>query len=236
MGIFNWLDRKWGQGKNQIDLNTVSLSEEQKSDYELLKKFRDNPNTPFSATEQDRLKTQFNISSGSQLEGLTDEQLSNYAATGNNIFKKAYGGIVRGKGTPTSDSIPARLSDGEFVMNAKATSRHLPQLQAMNAEGFSEGSVTPIRAGENQMKHITVEVSKDKPQTSQSSVPSRMSMEPITINIGGTIRLDAGNGFGKDVDASKLLTNDFVNKLLREIEVATHNSLDKANVRMKYPS
>ena len=30
----------------------------------------------------------------------------------------AYGGHISGPGTPTSDSIPARLSDGEFVVNA----------------------------------------------------------------------------------------------------------------------
>ena len=32
----------------------------------------------------------------------------------------AGGGAINGPGTPTSDSIPAMLSDGEFVMNAKA--------------------------------------------------------------------------------------------------------------------
>ena len=32
----------------------------------------------------------------------------------------ARGGEIKGPGTPTSDSIPAMLSDGEFVMNAKA--------------------------------------------------------------------------------------------------------------------
>ena len=32
----------------------------------------------------------------------------------------AYGGAVNGTGSGTSDSIPARLSDGEFVMTADA--------------------------------------------------------------------------------------------------------------------
>lgn len=32
----------------------------------------------------------------------------------------AHGGNVKGPGTATSDSIPARLSDGEYVLNAKA--------------------------------------------------------------------------------------------------------------------
>jgi len=36
--------------------------------------------------------------------------------------KKATGGFVSGPGTQTSDSIPARLSNGEYVLNAKAVS------------------------------------------------------------------------------------------------------------------
>lgn len=45
----------------------------------------------------------------------------------------AGGGHIRGPGTSTSDSILARLSDGELVVNAAATARHLPVLHAMNA-------------------------------------------------------------------------------------------------------
>jgi len=39
---------------------------------------------------------------------------------GTNPYYAAGGGEIMGPGTPTSDSIPAMLSDGEFVMNAKA--------------------------------------------------------------------------------------------------------------------
>lgn len=39
---------------------------------------------------------------------------------GDNPYYAAGGGSINGPGTPTSDSIPAMLSDGEFVMNAKA--------------------------------------------------------------------------------------------------------------------
>ena len=36
------------------------------------------------------------------------------------VYTLASGGEIAGPGTPTSDSIPAMLSDGEFVMNARA--------------------------------------------------------------------------------------------------------------------
>lgn len=52
-----------------------------------------------------------------------------------NSAKFAEGGKVYGPGTGTSDSIPANLSNGEFVMTAKATSLFEPLLVAMNAIG-----------------------------------------------------------------------------------------------------
>lgn len=47
----------------------------------------------------------------------------------------AEGGMVRGPGGPTGDKIPARLSNGEFVVNAKATRQFLPTLKAINEGG-----------------------------------------------------------------------------------------------------
>ena len=45
------------------------------------------------------------------------------------------GGYVQGSGSGTSDSIPARLSNGESVMTAKATSMFSPILSAFNQLG-----------------------------------------------------------------------------------------------------
>lgn len=49
--------------------------------------------------------------------------------------KFATGGKVNGPGTATSDSIPAMLSNGEFVMTAAATKLFEPLLVAMNGIG-----------------------------------------------------------------------------------------------------
>jgi hypothetical protein len=50
----------------------------------------------------------------------------------------ATGGFVSGPGSTTSDSIPAFLSNKEFVVNAKATERFRPQLEAINNGGGPE--------------------------------------------------------------------------------------------------
>lgn len=65
------------------------------------------------------------------------------------IVKAATGGYVSGPGTGRSDSIPARLSDGEFVVNAAATQKNLPLLKAINsgkrfANGGSVGTVPSL--------------------------------------------------------------------------------------------
>jgi hypothetical protein len=60
-------------------------------------------------------------------------------------FSFAMGGHVRGKGTGTSDSIFARLSNGEFVLRADVVRKvGLPFLNAMNAmklPGFADGGL-----------------------------------------------------------------------------------------------
>lgn len=48
-------------------------------------------------------------------------------------FGYAAGGPVRGPGGTKTDSIPARISRGEFVVNAAATRRNLPLLEAINS-------------------------------------------------------------------------------------------------------
>jgi phage-related protein len=62
----------------------------------------------------------------------------------------AGGGLIRGPGTGTSDSIlglsaggvpTARVSDGEFVVNAAQTARHYDLLRAINTPGFATGGL-----------------------------------------------------------------------------------------------
>ena len=50
-------------------------------------------------------------------------------------FGSANGGLFRGRGGPRSDSNPALISDGEYIVNAMATRRYLPLLEAINNKG-----------------------------------------------------------------------------------------------------
>ncbi len=44
----------------------------------------------------------------------------------------AFGGMVVGPGGPTDDRVPILASNGEFVLNAAATARHRPLIEAIN--------------------------------------------------------------------------------------------------------
>jgi TP901 family phage tail tape measure protein len=85
---------------------------------------------------------------------------------GGGTLVKASGGYVSGPGTGTSDSIPARLSNGEYVMTA-ATVRAIGvrALDSLNYRGYAQGGL--VRAYGD---------------TSQSERPGGVTyMQPITI-------------------------------------------------------
>lgn len=58
-------------------------------------------------------------------------------ANGGEVGSYAYGGFVSGPGGPKEDRIPAMLSAGEFVINAKSTKQFLPLLKRINDGDFS---------------------------------------------------------------------------------------------------
>ena len=51
-------------------------------------------------------------------------------------INKAAGGLVLGPGGPTVDSIPAMLSNGEYVVRASAARMYMPLLDRINAMGL----------------------------------------------------------------------------------------------------
>lgn len=63
--------------------------------------------------------------------------------------KFSTGGYVRGAGTSTSDSIPAMLSNGESVINAKSTAMFGPLLSSLNQAGGGVG-FNPATSGQRE--------------------------------------------------------------------------------------
>lgn len=71
------------------------------------------------------------IAANDAMKGI-DEQIAAVKAKATGY---ATGGYIEGAGTATSDSIPARLSNGESVINARSTARFYDLLSAINQAG-----------------------------------------------------------------------------------------------------
>jgi hypothetical protein len=80
------------------------------------------------------------------------------AETAESAAGLATGGYISGAGTGTSDSIPARLSDGEYVINAAATRRNKSLLDKINSGGptgyAAGGAVTSTARMESLLSSI----------------------------------------------------------------------------------
>lgn len=95
--------------------------------------------------------------------------------------KFASGGLVTGPGTGTSDSIPARLSNGESVMTARTTSMFGPLLSSLNQAGGGV-AFNPASSGQREgyeflaaavasgMKSVDIRVAVDEIATAQDNV------------------------------------------------------------------
>lgn len=96
----------------------------------------------------------------------------------------AGGGDVTGPGTGTSDSIVARLSNGEFVVNAKAAAKHRPVLEAINSDRVSAFAVGgPVRGAGSPFAAAAAANSNAAP-TGRSS--------PVAINVNNYAGADVG--------------------------------------------
>lgn len=99
----------------------------------------------------DETQRRINRVKGKTVKLLVDMQTSALQAAGGRdgdpSTPYADGGLVRGPGGPREDLIPARLSDGEFVVNAAATRRNRALLEQINAQRFADGGYVTRLAG-----------------------------------------------------------------------------------------
>ena len=83
----------------------------------------------------------------------------------------ASGGIIEGPGSGTSDSINARVSNGESIINARSTSAFLPILDAINQAGGGQAlmpsSNQPANLQDNvaELTNVIKNNNNDKPIT-----------------------------------------------------------------------
>ena len=102
-------------------------------------------------------------------------------ADGGVVQQFSNGGAVWGAGTATSDSIPALLSNGEFVINAASTRRHRALLEAINQNRYASGGAVGVAPqvaalGGGGVGNMTVNITINRDGSSESSAESDAEM------------------------------------------------------------
>ena len=117
----------------------------------------------------------------------------------------ATGGYVSGAGTGTSDSIPAMLSNGEYVINANSTSKFGPLLEAINsgnvgafATGGPVGSSGPVVSGKS----------------------TKGTIVPVVVTNPDDIGADGDGGAGEKKSWAQGIADDFSGTLKSELSKA----------------
>ena len=100
----------------------------------------------------------------------------------------ANGGYISGAGGPKDDAIPSMLSDGEFVVNAAATSQNRGTLEAINAGRYADGGLVSanligaeVGAGYQDMVDTATVMGLAAPP----SLPQYVAPPPVHISGGG---------------------------------------------------
>ena len=116
-------------------------------------------------------------------------------------YSEGSGGTVRGAGTPTSDSIPAMLSNGEYVVRSSAVSQYgVPFFDKLNAQKFAMGGMVNMPRYETGGSVVTADVGAFNTNANNAT------MGGATINITNNI-----NGFDGDINQlSRMVTQQTV--------------------------
>lgn len=157
-----------------------------------------------------------------------------YVELGSGGIIGSNGGILKGKshaegGMPILGSNIA-VEGGEYVVNKKATSENLPLLERINTGNYSMTAKEPLGKQLKVNKHSS---------SDGYSMPhnSNIKMEPVSINLSGTIKLDAGN---RQFD----ITNDIINNpqiiskltemINKQINILDFGAYNKGSFKQKF--
>lgn len=108
------------------------------------------------------------------------------------VQKNATGGLIKGPGTGTSDSILSRLSNGEFVVRAAAVQKFgVSNLEAINSMRLpsATGGVSP-RA---------LPVARSLPAANQNARPAANASGPASVTFGNIIVQGGANASAQDI-------------------------------------
>ena len=146
---------------------------------------------------------------GSMFSGMFGGSAGTVGITTGAIMAKAGGGPIHGPGTGTSDSILARVSNGEYVVNARATAANRATLDRINygqLPGFAAGGMVggmvgrgAPGAGGSGAPSVKVQVINNSgAQVGQPSVSMGADGVPVLSMVIEAVRADLMNDLAQD--------------------------------------
>ena len=186
------------------------------------------------ALKDGRLTESDNISNGILRKARNNGDLVRMRESGIQITTEfAKGGIIRGLsheqgGMPILGS-NIEVEGGEYVINKKATRENLPLLEKINNGNYKFTAKEPLG---KQFK-----VSEGMFGTGGSYSNPKIDIKPISINLSGTIKLDAGS---KQFDISKEILNNpqlitrLTEMINKQINILEYGSYNKDRIKQKF--
>ncbi len=117
------------------------------------------------------------------------------ASGGTKVGFMARGGPVRGPGGPRDDRVPAMLSNGEFVVNARSTARNRTLLEAINARGYADGGLVVAASTGG------LEATMAAQRRSLLAAAKRL-MPDLMMSFGGSVSTAGARSLGRQMAAA----------------------------------
>jgi len=93
-----------------------------------------------------------------------------------------------------TDTVPAMLTPGEFVINARSTSEHLPLLKAINSGNYSKGGVVYLADGGEVQKRKEERIDAQKESWMMSEATGRRPDEVVSRTSSSWAQSQVGDG------------------------------------------
>ena len=147
------------------------------------------------------------------------------------VSKHKYGGMLHGASHENGGIMLHEAEGGEFVVNKESSKRSMGLLTNINNGIVSDNSIKPLEPMGKQMQVV------DNNKSVNGS--KSLKMEPINININGSIKLEGG---GQNLDISKEIFNNptLINKItdiiLKQINIDENGGFNVQSYYRRFTS
>lgn len=150
------------------------------------------------------------------------------------IFTKTFerGGVLKGRRHSEGGIVLNEAEGGEYIVNRNSTEKSMSLLNRINSGNINDSNIKPIEPMGKQMR-VKESFSTNNPSS------QTIKMEPVNININGTIKLDTGDNtfdISKELFNNPTLINKLTDIITKQINIDEHGTFSRKDYRRRYSS